>query len=750
MKNIYRYILAFGAMAAAVSCMPETPYEPGEAEVDGCYGVYFPAQETDLVRDPSESRTATISVMRSNSEDAITVPLTVVDTSGLFTVSELVFEDGQSETTIDLSFEGVEVGVTYGVSFVIEDPQYASKYSSNPIALDFSVIYERWIDLGEGTWIEGANSYFSPFEEKVHIYQNDLDRNMFRVQMKWDTPDGVYAVHTEDADEYFNFVILQPGNKVYDLTISQEDLIYYDIYNTGYINSNYPDDPVQMLHPFGLVGATEAQGAYNHVLQYQDNGLPAAVAVAPFYYLMNAGGGWNQSTYDDVVTIVFPGAVLTDYSLSIMSGETTGGVLPLQFVTGEDVASVKYKIYEGTVSTGILDSYVAGIGDGSIEAEVAPEGAFGVKLGATGVYTVVAVSFDAAGAAQESASAEVRYVAEGDSMPVMAGAGIAATGKYGYLGDYYTAEHVLEYYIYGEDITAARALLLSSEEYAAYGSLAEVLLMSQPVLSAEVLAQINDGGVVGIYDERTPGTAYTFLVWLSNGYESTVLTAEASTAGSYDVTLSDMFGLYAVTGESYFNGPIAEPEAWILEPSDNPEAGNIMMTAFANMYVDSPIYGNFDAETRSLEFYDNQYVLAADGVGYLFFMNAETYDPISFSVWNEGCFNSPSSMFGLDVQSAPAGGQDLGWYDIYVDVSAVKVADLSEEASVSAESIKASALHEAGKVDAAPSVATPVEGVMGARVAEPAEYTVESLSGVVLENNIDRSSTQDYAVLLQK
>ena len=211
-----------------------------------------------------------------------------------------------------------------------------------------------------------------------------------------------------------------------------------------------------------------------------------------------------------------------------------------------------------------------------------------------------------------------------------------------------------------------------------------------------------------------------------------------------------MFGLYAVTGESYFNGPIAEPEAWILEPSDNPEAGNIMMTAFANMYIDSPIYGNFDAETRSLEFYDNQYVLAADGVGYLFFMNAETYDPISFNVWNEGCFNSPSSMFGLDVQSAPADGQDLGWYDIYVDVSAVKVADLSEEASVSAESIKASALHEAGKVDAAPSVATPVEGVMGARVAEPAEYTVENLSGVVFENNIDRSSTQDYAVLLQK
>lgn len=739
MKNIYRYILAFGAMAAAVSCMPETPYEPGEAEVDGCYGVYFPAQETDLVRDPSESRTATISVMRSNSDDAITVPLTVVDTSGLFTVSELVFEDGQNETTIDLSFEGVEVGVTYGVSFVIEDPQYASKYSSNPIALDFSVIYERWIDLGEGTWIEGANSYFSPFEEKVHIYQNDLDRNMFRVQMKWDTPDGVYAVHTEDADEYFNFVILQPGNKVYDLTISQEDLIYYDIYNTGYINSNYPDDPVRMLHPFGLVGATEAQGAYNHVLQYQDNGLPAAVAVAPFYYLMNAGGGWNQSTYDDVVTIVFPGAALTDYSLSIRSGETTGGVLPLQFVTGEDVASVKYKIYEGTVSTGILDSYVAGIGDGSIEAEVAPEGAFGVKLGATGVYTVVAVSFDAAGAAQESASAQVYYLAEGEEKPVKVFAGIEATNKYG--GKGWTSDNTMEYYIYGSDLVSVKTYLARYDAFLQNQQSVINSLMSQPDVNADILEQINGTGTIGVYSDQTPGTEYVFLVYASNGYESTAIYATTKTTGVLDVDIEDMLGTYDVTYTSYFNGS-GLTESWVIEASDDETKGNIMLTSINGLSGGNPVYGNFDKETATLAFFDTQYIGSIDEATALYFMNAESYDDVSFDIVGEGRFTGPSEMFGINVNGGTS------WYEIYTSVSAVKKSDASASAS-EVFSAADKTVNEVVKVEGAAGY-QPEAVLCGPRKVTEAEFSVENLSGVVLENNIDRSSTQDYAVLLQK
>ena len=131
MKNIFRYILALAAVSlTAVACVKEAPFQPGDPEEEGCYGVYFPAQESDLVRDPADEKTATISVMRTNTEGAITVPVTVVDTAGIFTVSPLVFEDGQTESSISLEFPDAEVGVTYELSLSIDDWQYASKYSS--------------------------------------------------------------------------------------------------------------------------------------------------------------------------------------------------------------------------------------------------------------------------------------------------------------------------------------------------------------------------------------------------------------------------------------------------------------------------------------------------------------------------------------------------------------------------------------------------------------------------------------------
>ena len=207
MKNIFKYILAFAAVsAAAVSCVKEQPFQAGDPEEDGCYGVYFPAQEeTDLVLDPVESRTATISVMRTNTEGAITVPIEVTDTAGIFTVSTLSFEDGQSESSIRLDFPDAQVGVSYGLSLQITDWQYASKYSTNPTALGFSVLIEKWNDLGEGTFIDAvANQVLTAFEvieAPVHIYQNDADATQYRIPME-----GLYS---DAVDDYLYFTLMK-------------------------------------------------------------------------------------------------------------------------------------------------------------------------------------------------------------------------------------------------------------------------------------------------------------------------------------------------------------------------------------------------------------------------------------------------------------------------------------------------------------------------------------------------------------
>ena len=188
MKNIFRYILALAAVSlTAVACVKEAPFQPGDPEEEGCYGVYFPAQESDLVRDPADEKTATISVMRTNTEGAITVPVTVVDTAGIFTVSPLVFEDGQTESSISLEFPDAEVGVTYELSLSIDDWQYASKYSSNPNTLSFSILFEKWNDLGVGTFTDVVVSQvltnFDAISTDVHIYQNDADKTQYRIPM---------------------------------------------------------------------------------------------------------------------------------------------------------------------------------------------------------------------------------------------------------------------------------------------------------------------------------------------------------------------------------------------------------------------------------------------------------------------------------------------------------------------------------------------------------------------------------------
>ena len=79
MKNISKYILALSAMAFLFAgCKKEVDtFEPGPAETEGCYGVFFPVQtatEGLIVQTPVDPTVLTITVGRTNTKGAITVP----------------------------------------------------------------------------------------------------------------------------------------------------------------------------------------------------------------------------------------------------------------------------------------------------------------------------------------------------------------------------------------------------------------------------------------------------------------------------------------------------------------------------------------------------------------------------------------------------------------------------------------------------------------------------------------------------
>jgi uncharacterized protein (DUF2147 family) len=530
MKKIFKTLFCLAAVSTAlVSCNESyEPYEWGEQDVDGCYGVYFPAQKSELTLDPSDPTKATIAVARTVSDGAIEVPVVVADTSGIFTISSLAFEDGQSESSISLEFDNTVVGKTYYVSFKIEDPQYASKYSSNPIALDFRVTREKWNNLGQGTWYEdGYFTFTAPVP--VTILQNDGDHNQYRVEMK--NEDG--NLYTDKQDTYFEFKLLQKGGTLADQKITTEGLVYFSIYDTGYYNSNYPSAPIWFVHPASFSSyATEDYWQYNKVVQYKEDKTPAAIQFAPYYYI-NGVGGWNYSQQDGVISLVFPGAVLVDYSIDITTGETADGVMPVALELGSDVANVKYVVYEGSLSATQVSNKASGIEKGTEEniTEYKPvegDNVIGVELAKTGVYTIVAVVYDAEGNAQGSGSAEFCYVAKGDSMAVEVSCGVAATDKYTPEG--YTSENSLEYYVYGKDLTDVKIGIFTQVEMVDSASCAASLLKSKSVKSS-ILEEINDKGYVGIAKSLSPGTKYYMLVWASNGYESSVISASATTNG---------------------------------------------------------------------------------------------------------------------------------------------------------------------------------------------------------------------------
>lgn len=740
MKNIYRYILALAAVSlTAVACVKETPFQPGDPEEEGCYGVYFPAQESDLVRDPADAKTATISVMRTNTEGAITVPVTVVDTAGIFTVSELVFEDGQSESSISLEFPDAEVGVTYELSLSIDDWQYASKYSSNPNTLSFSILFEKWNDLGVGTFTDVVASQVLPnfdvISTDVHIYQNDADKTQYRIPMS-----GIYS---DSCDEYLYLTLMSPGNSVGDVVVTQDGLVWFDPFDTGISVSTDGGVGNMLYYHMGATGAEENLWAYSYVAQYADDGkTPEVIRLAPYVLIGNTGYGADMSQEANAITIVFPGGELVDYSLSVLTGLTADGLLPVQFTVGADVDEVRYQVYEGTLTAGEVANYTSLIGLGDTEYEVAPVlgSPFSISCSATGLYTLVAVSMDAEGEAQQSVSTQVYYLAEGEEMPVAVFAGIEATNKYGGRG--WTSDNTMEYYIYGSDLVSVKTYLARYDAFMQNQQAVINSLLGQPDVDAETLEQINGTGTIGVYSGQTPGTEYVFLVYASNGYESTAIYATTKTTGVFDVNLEDILGTYEVTYTSYFNGP-GLTESWVIEASDDEEKGNIMLTSIAGLSGGNPVYGNFDKESATISFFDSQLIGNLDASTALYFMNANSYDDVSFDIVSDKSFTGPSEMFGINVN----GGSQ--WYEIYTSVSAVKTGDASASA-YGTFSVEGKAVEAGTKIEGTAGY-QPEAVLCGPREARKAEFSVELTPGAApIERSFDRTSVEGYATLVNE
>lgn len=540
MKNISKFIYCLLAFAfVAVSCNNaelKENYTPGEPDVEGCYGIFFPAQDFSAYAtlDPKDATVIPVTVKRSVSTGAISVtPEVVCKESGIFTATPIVFEDGQEETTIEVSFPDAEVGKTYSCTIQVTDPQYVSKYSSNAAFVTFSVTRVKWVLLGNtGRWRDdlvapmySAKDY--PEVDNLEVYEREDKRGYY----KFVNPYG-----PEMTAKIFTLLLGEPVTPAECEENCTDREVIVDATNPAKIY--IPEQPLgttissadgeayvcTLTEECGFKGYANYGTLKDGVITF-----PAKGVLVPFendysYYYGNNNG---------MLRICLPGAVLTDFSISAKSDFTKAGKLPVTFTTGVDVANIRFESFEGSLDTKAVAEKATALAAGktkfSTDVEV-KSATTTVELSyeKTGIYTVVAVSLDKTGAAQKSTSIVVNYVAAGDeeSKAVDIKLGINTAEKYRGVN----TDNTLEIWAFSDsaDIKDAKMGLFSVLDLATKPEECKKALMESKSVGADIIEDINETGFISPVSGLLPGTEYYLLMWASNGYEEDVFISKTS------------------------------------------------------------------------------------------------------------------------------------------------------------------------------------------------------------------------------
>lgn len=403
-KNILSAMLLLALPLAFTACGDDVEYSPADKPVNA--QVYFPTTNGATVDLSKDKTSFDVTLMRAKTDEAITVPITATGGGSFFTIPTSVsFAQGVDKAVLSISYnpESLEYDAYSEIKLTIGDESATTPYGMAQYVFKAG-IPAPWTSLGKATFSDAflfANKY------SVELQRNDLNPSLYRLVDPYSeglTKEGFTS--NGDQSPYVEFTLLKPGDKIGDVTITMEDLVYFPYYCTGFFNtSNDYNTNVDAHHPSDFSSLnSEATWTFNRVLQYQADGTPAGVQLAPYYY-MNGHGGWNNTQADGIITIIFPGASLKDYTINVeYKGRFTnvGGdnyaVADIQL--GADVENAKVVMVEGND----IQAAINGILDGSLEGiEVSQSGSVNIPSTANGLCSIVAVGYG------EGESQEVAY-----------------------------------------------------------------------------------------------------------------------------------------------------------------------------------------------------------------------------------------------------------------------------------------------------------------------------------------------------
>ena len=558
MKKIFISLLF--VLPFLFSCQPQVdPFQPGEEDVAGCYGVYFPSQAAtgSHTLDPTMAPEATFTAMRKNTSGAITVPLKVTASENVFDVGALSFADGQSETTFTVKFPNSEIGKSYSLSIAIEDPQYASKYLNQPIAFDYSMMRVEWnyvlnpqtgekakVHWVQGWWGEEVDTYVKYYEVNGirTCFTETIPESHF--YKEYYTGYGFWGVGAAEGDAEWSF-IWYTKNKNDD----GNQLIRIPRQKTGYYRDDYGAD-VYVLDYFYWDTSSDSDSEFiswaksnSDVASYYD-GNGGIYLSARSYYMFGVGG-WNPGAYDTYG--IAEGFNRADYTLTLSAGESDEGIIPVTMNFSTDVEEVKYAGFLGSLTPTQTENAANAIIEGTAEGigTATYAGTAYLTFPESGAYTLVAVGF-ANGEAKSTASTFFNYVAAGDeeAYAVKLFGGVEDISAL-YEKDGFNKTNSFQFYLYGEDLTDVKVGIAKTSAVEDAGG-PEAFIGSLTPVSAEALAAINGNGYTDICTGLDANMDYTLIVWGTNDFLSKIVTFEYTTEGLPSIQLG--IGTYNYAG----------------------------------------------------------------------------------------------------------------------------------------------------------------------------------------------------------
>lgn len=549
MKKMKRYILyimtALMSLALA-SCAEEELHAPGELDSDNCYGVYFPAQKGlgDLQIEPDDPTTLTFLVRRTNPRGKIHVPVTIKANYPVFTVEEIVFEDGEPASQLVVHFPSAKIATTYECTLVLDGDEYVSKYSANPTHISFSVTRVQWNDVvgpgGEttGRWRDGI------FPEWFAVTNPYLERQIV-IQERDDMP-GFYRTfdvyNSNYLSEMFNAnlsALCMEQNYTY-INATNPEKVWIPTFSTGVVMS--PQYGVMSIGSYVVENDDDFDASIASVYGTLKEGVIEFPSGALQMKLETMG--WYTANSAGMHRIILPGYRAKDYGLDISAGVSSQeGDLPVNVTLGMDIAQVKLAVYEGTLTESAAaqqaERIAEGVADGSAGeiVTVSRSSAVKYKFEKTGMYTVVAAGIDVAGNHMTTEFATFGYLKAGDdSNKVILSSGLICSDKYAAEG--LTSKNSLEIYISGKNIQRLHAGLYSKEKWEQNPEGVKKEITASQMNKAS-LDLVNGSGLNLKQGYLVPGTEYVLVLKAYNGYREEFFISEAKTGGEWDARLAE-------------------------------------------------------------------------------------------------------------------------------------------------------------------------------------------------------------------